>query len=305
MNGLRNVIAAACIGCMLSQGSAFASQRRDDYAVPAFNAALNAGLRHFYARDFKAAQDDFSRALAVVDDNTLAMSFLDAAAAQQPGGLSALLNADEDAVGGSPKRYARRVRLGFAYLFASAREPDRLRDARDEFEAAIALAPDRSAAHVGLGIMRFDERSVHRAKMELLIAAADDPNDVLAREYLGQLYQSDLRDPQRALSYEIEIPNLVPNYADILFHIGSLLYDLDKPDAALTYVRRGVALDAGRVGEAGQHGEVLEAQILIKAGQRDEARRVLRSAVASDADALFADTLLRKLESGDDNATRR
>jgi tetratricopeptide (TPR) repeat protein len=305
---LRAVIASALVCCALSASVVLASSRqrpRNDYAVSAFKAALDEGLRHFYARDFKTAQSDFARSLAIIDDNTLAISFFDAAAAQRPDELSAVLDAEEEAVAAAPGNYARRVRLGFAYLFAAAREPSRVRDARDAFDAAIALAPERPAAHVGLGIMRFGERSVHRAKIELLTAARQDPNDVLAREYLGQLYQSDLRDPQRALSYEIEIPNLVPSYADIFFHLGSLFYDLDKQDAALAYLRRGIALDVGRVGEAGQRGEVLAARALIKAGKREEAKQMLRSAISSDAEALLARKLLRTVESGDDDAAHR
>ena len=61
------------------------------------------------------------------------------------------------------------MRLGFSYVFASLAGRDRLpTDARDEFTAARDLAPGRAAAHVGLGILRFDERSANRAKNEFL-----------------------------------------------------------------------------------------------------------------------------------------
>ena len=270
---------------------------RNDYARAAFSAPLSAGLDRFYGGSFALAERDFERALAVVPDNTLALSFRCAAAARQPGALDAATDAAEDAVGEAPT-YVNHVRLGFDYLFESVTGRDRLADAREEFDAALAREPDGSAAHVGLGIMRFNERSSNRAKTELLLALRTDPSDVLAREYLGQLYQSDLHDPERGLSYEIDVPNLVPRYADIAFHIGSLLADLHQNDAALGYLERGVALDPRHVGEAGQHGYTLMAKIYLAANRPAEATRELDLAVAADVDTIYARTLLAKIKNG-------
>ena len=268
---------------------------RNDYTRPEFSADVSAGLKHFYTSDFKAAEADFERALAVVPDNTLAISFLNAAAAQRQGELDVLTNVEEDAVSGAPKNYVNHVRLAFSYLFESGSGRDRTQDARDELNAAVALDPDRPSAHVGLGIMRFEERSANRSKTEFLAALRTDPNDVLAREYLGQLYQTDLRDPQRGLQYVIDVPNLVPQYADILFHIGSLLYDLHQNDAAISYLERGIALDVTRVGEAGQHGYTLLARIYLDAKRLDDARRVLRASIAAGVDVDYAHTLLARI----------
>ncbi len=291
---------ACALGCALATcTAATAGTTGSDYANAAFTAPLSAGLDRFYARAFSDAQRDFERALDVAPANTLAISFLCAAAAQQPGALETLTNEAEDAVARAPKNYASHVRLGFAYLFEVVSGRDRRQDARDEFAAAVASAPGEAAAHVGLGIMRFDERSSNRAKTELLLALRTDPDNVLAREYLGELYQTDLHDPQRGLSYVIDVPNLVPRYADIDFHIGSLLADLHQPAAALGYLERAVALDAQHVGEAGQHGYTLIAKIYLDEHRLPEARRELERAVAADADAIYARTLLAKIAGGD------
>ncbi len=273
--------------------------RRNDYANSKFMAELNAGLKHFYAREFGPAQKAFERALEVVSDNTLAISFLNAAAAHQPGALDVVTNLEEDAVSAAPKNYVNRVRLGFSYMFQSLTGRDRMQDARDEFNAAVALNPDGAPAHVGLGILRFNERSANRAKTEFLTVLNSDTNNVLAREYLGQLYQSDLRDPQRGLSYVIEVPNLVPAYADIAFHIGSLLHDLKQPDAALKYLATGVDLDTGHVGEAGQHGYTLMARIYIEQHKLEDAKKVLNTAITANADTIYARALLAKIKNGD------
>ncbi len=298
---LRCAVAASAIGLLSVPASGAvvraAAAPRNDYARADFSSALARGLQHFYGSEFVAAENDFSHALAIVPDNTLAIAFLDAASAERQGDLDTLTDAQEDAATAHPS-YVAHVRLGFSYLFESLTGRDRKLDAREEFDAAVALDPAAPAAHVGLGIMRFDERSANRAKAEFLAALGADPNDVLAREYLGQLYQTDLRDPQRGLQYVIDVPNLVPHYADIQFHIGSLLADLHQNDAALAYLDRGVALDRNRVGEAGRHGYTLIARIDIDERRFADAKKALDAAIAADVDTIYARALLARIESG-------
>jgi Tfp pilus assembly protein PilF len=272
---------------------------RNDYADKRFGASLGDGLQAFYVRDFAAAKRSFARALTIVPDNTLALSFLNATATQTPGELDALIDAEEDALGKHPRDYLTHVRLAFSYLFASQTGRDRDADARDELNAAVALQPDAPAAHVGLGILRLSQRSTNRAKVEFLSALRGDATNVLAREYLASIYQTDLRDPQRGLAYVIDIPNVAPDYADIYYHIASLFDDLGQPDAALRYATLGLEKDIGHVGEAGQHGYTLLAHIYLGEKKTADARRVLRASIAADVDAAYAATLLRKIDNGD------
>jgi len=292
---------ALCSAVVATSTASFAApaHERNDYADRAFSSAITSGLKNFYARDFKSAEADFQKSLTIVPDNTFAISFLNAAAAQQEGELEVLTNVEEDASSNAPKSYLNHVRLGFTYLFDSAIGRDRTQDAREELNAAVALDPAAAPAHVGLGIMRFNDRSANRAKVEFLAALRANANDVLAREYLGQLYQTDLRDPAVGLRYVIDVPNLVPGYADIQFHIGSLLSDLNEPAAALGYLQRGVALDSGHVGEAGQHGYTLIARIYIDQNKLPDAEKELDLAIADDVDAIYAKTLLAKIKNGD------
>jgi hypothetical protein len=272
---------------------------RNDYADRPFNEPLARGLRAFYERNFVLARESFAQALSAIPDNTLAIAFLNATAMQTPGDIDTLIDAEEDAVGKTPKAYLPHVRLAFSYLFASQSGRDRATDAREELNAAIALEPDAPAAHVGLGILRQSEQSVNRAKIEFLAALRGDENNVLAREYLALMYQTDLHDPQRGLAYVINIPNVAPDYADIYYHIASLFDDLDQPDAALRYATLGLEKDIGHVGEAGQHGYTLLARIYLNERKPADARRVLRASIAADVDAALATTLLRKLDRGD------
>jgi Tfp pilus assembly protein PilF len=272
---------------------------RHDYANRAFVNVVDEALRDFYARDFEQAQVEFRRALEIVPDNTLAISFLDASAAHVGGALEELTNAQEDAVGKAPKDYLAHVRLGFAYLFSGLLGRDRNADAREEFDTAVGLDPSGQAAHIGLGIMRVNERLANRAKVEFLSALRVDPDNVLAREYLASIYQVDLRDPGAGLKYAVGVPNLVPGYADIQFHLASIMDDLRQYDAAVAYARRGIALDTGRVGEAGQYGYTLLAEILLKQNKVADAKKYLEQAVAYDADGIYARKLLERIAKGD------
>ena len=146
---------------------------RNDYANPAFSVPLGQGLRAFYARDFPAAAKGFDAALAVVPDNTLALSFRNATAAQTPGELDGWSTPRKTALAKSPKSALAHVRLGFSYLFSSLTGRNRDIDAREELNAAVALEPASQSAHTGLGIMRESERSANRAKTEFTGRARD------------------------------------------------------------------------------------------------------------------------------------
>lgn len=291
------LLAGAACAPVLRQ-SALADPARNDYADPRFNDPLAAGMQSFYSADFKTAGQNFSRALSVVPDNTLALAFL-GAAADQDGTLQNLVNAAEEAVAGTPKNYANHVRLGFAYLFDSEARPNRVQDALAEFNAAVAIDAKRPAAHVGLGILRFNERSANRAKIEFLAALDGDPTDVLAREYLGQIYQTDVQEPDRALTYLIGIPNLVPSYADAWFHLGSVYFDLKQYPQALINLKKGIALDTKHVGEAGQFGYTLAARTLIEQKQFDAAKEMLQASIDAQVDVIYAKALLAKINRGD------
>lgn len=264
-----------------------------------FEAALGAGLLAFYARDFDRARERFDAALAYAPANAFALALRNATAANVPGELDRLTTAEEEALAAAPADPERRLRLAYSYLFAGAEGRPRGASAREAFDAVLTGDPSSAAAHVGLGILAVSERNPNRAKVEFLAALRTDPADVLAREYLSVIYQVDLKDPRRALAYAIEVPNLVPEYADILFHLASIFEDLHEPEPAITYATRGLELDIGHVGEAGRYGYTLLARIYLEQRRPADARRVLRAALVAGTDAEYAATLLRKLDAGD------
>ena len=295
---------ALCVIAM-PYGTHAEQTKRNDYANMAFTSRLAVAMRDFYARDFAKAQTEFAASLQVIPDNTLAISFMNASASHVPGALESLTDAEEDAVGKAPKDYLAHVRLAFSYLFEGLVGHDRTLDARDEFNTALALGSSGQAAHIGMGIMRQNERSAHRAKVEFLAALRADPDNVLAREYLATIYQVDLRDPATGLKYAVDVPNLVPGYADIQFHLASIMDDLHQYDAAVAYAKRGIALDIGRAGEAGQYGYTLIAQVLLKQKKVADAKKYLEEAVAYDADGIYARKLLERISKGDYGSSKQ
>jgi hypothetical protein len=122
--------------------AAAATGARNDYANPSFTAPLGQGLKAFYSRDFSGARKGFEDALAVIPDNTLALSFLNATAAQMPGTLDTLIDAEEEQLAKNPKSALPHVKLAFSYLFASLTGRDRTVDARRVLKASITANAD-------------------------------------------------------------------------------------------------------------------------------------------------------------------
>ena len=293
-------IAAVCVG--LAAGAscvpAYAASG-DPYVNRAFVSHLNAGLTEFYAKQFDAARADFTAALASEPTDSLALSLQNAAVSNAGAdALDQLASEEEDAVAKHPHDALAQTRLAYTYLFQAQTIPARADDAKDALNAAVAVDPDLAAAHVGLGIYRLGEESTNRAKGEFLAALSSQPHDILALEYLSGIYQNDLRDPQRALTYLVDVPNLIPNYADAYFHIASIMSDLGQYDAAVTYLKTAIGIDQGHVGEAGQFGLPLLGDIYLKVHKIDLAKKAYADAVAAGEQPEYSKSQLDRIGSG-------
>jgi tetratricopeptide (TPR) repeat protein len=276
-----------------------AAANPDPYANRAFVAHVNNGLTEFYGKQFDSARADFAAALAVAPTDSLALSLMNAAV--RNGGadaLGALANQEEDAVAKHPRDAAAQTRLAYTYLFEAQTLPARAGDAKDALNAAIAIDGSLAAAHVGLGIYRLGEESTNRAKGEFLAALASSPHDILALEYLSGIYQNDLRDPQRALTYLVDVPNLIPNYADAYFHIGSIMSDLGQYDAAVNYLKTSIDIDRGHIGEAGQFGLPLLGDVYLKVHKIDLAKKAYADALTFGEEPEYAKSQLDRIRSG-------
>ena len=135
-------------------------------------------------------------------DNTLAIAFLNATAAQTPGGLDALIAREENRLETDPHGYTTQLRLGFSYLFASTAGRERAADAREAFAAAAAAAPDAAGAHVGLGILRMNEHGAGTAPRSSFWPRSTAIRATCSRANISPRFiRSTSSDPQRGLSY--------------------------------------------------------------------------------------------------------
>jgi tetratricopeptide (TPR) repeat protein len=282
-----------------STAPASSAPAADPFTNRTFIAHLNAGLSDFYAKQFDTARTEFNAALVVAPTDSLALSLMNAAVRNiGTDELDALANQEEDAVSKSPRDAVAQTRLAYTYLFEAQAITSRADDAKDALNAAINVDPNLAAAHVGLGIYRLQEGSTNRAKGEFLAALAAQQHDILASEYLSGIYQDDLRDPERALTYLVDVPNLVPNYADAYFHLGSIMSDLGQYDAAVTYLKTAIDMDKAHVGEAGQFGMPLLGDVYLKLHKIDLAKKAYGDAVTFGEEPEYAKSQLDRIRSG-------
>lgn len=271
----------------------------DPYADHAFVTHMNAGLTAFYAKQFDSAETEFNAALGIVPTDSLALSLLNATVRNiGMDALNLLANQEEDEVSRNPHNAQAQTRLAYTYLFEAQTTASRVDDAKDALNAAVAVDPRLASAHVGLGVFRLGEGSTNRAKGEFLAALAARPHDILALEYLSGIYQNDLRDPQRALTYLVNVPNLVPNYADAYFHLGSIMDDLGQYEAAVSYLKTSIDMDKGHVGEAGQFGLPLLGDVYLKTHKLDLAKKAYADAVSLGEEPEYAKAQLERIRSG-------
>jgi tetratricopeptide (TPR) repeat protein len=271
----------------------------DPYRNHAFVADVNAGLNDFYDKQFDAARDEFIAALAIAPADSLALSLMNAAVRNDSeDALDSLANDEEDVISKKPNDPIAQTRLAYTYLFQAQAIASRADDAKDALNTAIAVDPSLSAAHVGLGIYRLEEGSTNRAKGEFLAALAAQPHDILALEYLAGIYQNDLQEPDRALAYLIDVPNLIPDYADAYFHLGSIMSDLGQYDASVSYLTTSIDMDKGHVGEAGQFGLPLLGDVYLKLHKIDLAKKAYIDAVTFEEEPEYAKAQLDRIKSG-------
>jgi tetratricopeptide (TPR) repeat protein len=288
-----------CVALLAAAPARAAAASNDQYADRTFLTHISDGLLAFYSKNFAKARTDFEAALEIAPADSFALSFLNASLRNLGvDALSELANQEEEAVAKNPKDALAQTRLGYTYMFMAQFQTARGADARDAFNQALQLDTTMAAAHVGLGIYRLGDNSTSRAKAEFLAALQSSPKDVLAREYLSSIYQVDLKDPNRALAYLIDVPNLMPNYPDAFHHLGSIMDDLGQYDASIKYLKIAIDLDKGHVGEAGQYGLPLLGEVYLKVHKVAEAKLAFSEAIVYGEAPEFSQAELDKIKSG-------
>ncbi len=181
---------------------------------------------------------------------------------------------------------APRLKLGAYYL--------RLNDikaAQEELTAVIRLAPQDTQAHYLLALLYSSEHKYDLAASEyeiiLKMAAKDDPHNLDAHLYLGQLYYAQAKYPQ-AIEAFVKILQFDPVNTSALFLLGSLYADTHEPMKAMGLFHQLLQLEP-------ENSEALNSLGYMYADQGvhlDEAVRMIEKAIAIDpANGAYYDSL--------------
>ncbi len=153
---------------------------------------------------------------------------------------------------------------GVAYL-----EQFRFTDAVAEFEALVALVPERAAAHINLGIAYFNQRDFERAFESLKKAERLEPSNIYVHYNLGLIYKLTGKTEEAAAAFE-KVASADPQDAMTQYYLGTLYANLGRLEDAAARLRRAIAIQPNNESAHFSLGNVL-----IRSGQVEEGRREL------------------------------
>ena len=130
-------------------------------------------------------------------------------------------------VGGSP-----------APTYQSARELaecGRTVDAIRALESIVSADPRHFLAHNDLGVLYGSQGNAELALEHALAAVQGEPDDIVARKNLGDLYHSVLQQPEEAMRHYLEVLRRAPADIETLLAIGSVCVGLDRTEEARSF----------------------------------------------------------------------
>jgi tetratricopeptide (TPR) repeat protein len=151
-----------------------------------------------------------------------------------------------------------RLHLEFGVVLAMKAQ---LEEAKKEFEAAAALAPDRSLPHVALALVSMQMNRSDDAVRQLRVRVRQVPNDYLALWFLGEaLNRSGIvpgspgqKEAVKAVQRSVQLDSNISQSQELL---GKLLARDERFAEAATHLERAVTLDPGNVAALYQLAQV-------------------------------------------------
>jgi tetratricopeptide (TPR) repeat protein len=113
--------------------------------------------------------------------------------------------------------------------------------ARDQYEWALRLRPDRMKAHANLGLALADLGDIDGALRHLQVAAAKYPSDLAVLNNLASVLLT-LARPMEALAQLDRVLRLDPEHVPALTNRGAALTAIRQPDAALRALHRAAEI---------------------------------------------------------------
>jgi tetratricopeptide (TPR) repeat protein len=239
---------------------------------PASFRALNlAGKIEFMEGNFQAAAERLQAALAVKADFEVAYSL--ALADLQFKKLPQAIVLFDEMKGSMKPSPELHVLIGRAYRMSGYAE-----QAVGEFQKALALDPKYPHAHslLGLAYLQQGDQNYAEARQQFEAELAIDPQDYLSRYYLGVVQFNQHEFPAAEATLE-RVAQQRPDNPEAHFYLGQVYLQEGRLDLAVTALRKTIALSGRDVTQLTKAHSLL-AEALQKQGKPDEAAAELSSA---------------------------
>jgi tetratricopeptide (TPR) repeat protein len=132
--------------------------------------------------------------------------------------------------------------------YQSARELaecGRTADAIRALESIVGADPRHFLAHNDLGVLYGSQGNADLALEHALAAVQGEPDNIVARKNLGDLYHSVLQQPEEAMRQYLEVLRRSPADIETLLSIGSLCVGLERTDEARAFFSMVLAHQPG------------------------------------------------------------
>ena len=206
------------------------------------NTNMNTGMQLFYSKKLADAIPYFEKTLSEDAKNTLAVTYL-LDCYEKTGKLNEITKVFEKTASEKPQDALAQAYYGLSMFTKSLIDPSLDNETAEIFKNAIKLDPNLSMAYTGLGMTYFQRRMIPRARALFINAIQLNPNDIVATELYSNILLVDDKKPESALDYLNKNAELLPEYPDTYYYIGSCNYDLDKGDETIAGLNKAMALD--------------------------------------------------------------
>jgi len=204
-----------------------------------------------------------------------AEAFARANIAPGKGGLDELQKIARDAIAANPKSGLAHEVLGTA-LFYSGNFPAAL----TEFQTATRLEPTQTGPWTKLGIVQMELDKLEDAEKSLLTALKQKPDNRVANQRLGLLYEYQQKNAQAIQYFQKGLAGTDSNYLGVALNLGRLLNQAGLYTETIKHLAARVPLNS-RITEA----HAILATAYLETNQYDDAAKHFSKALEASPDA--------------------
>ena len=235
------------------------------------------GMAAYYAGDWDGCIAKFNSVLDENPQDTLALAYI-LDASFRKNNVDGIINKYELAYMASGEAPDAHAQLGMAYFLRGLVNRNALDDSLSELQSTIRDDPQCAMAYTGIGMVYFQKRMMPQSKGYFVRGLRLNPHDVLAMDRLGNIVLVDEKKPAEALEIYERMVEELPTYPDGHFFCGSALFDLERYEEALTYLKRCAELDPHGYTQ-GYDALTLSGETYMRLNRMDEAKAMFEQAL--------------------------